>query len=109
MAIPLKTIDPGDIETYGYENEVLLMQEITPPSKLDGFVSKNFHGSELARLRENLHSRRRHFAVGFACSINKPARERRTFSRVIGVCFRKTRRGLTWRAPIGAGLDLIFA
>jgi thiol:disulfide interchange protein len=33
--IPLKTIDPGDIETYGYENEVLLMQEITPPSKVD--------------------------------------------------------------------------
>ena len=33
--IPLKTNDPGDIETYGYENEVLLMQEITPPSKLD--------------------------------------------------------------------------
>jgi thiol:disulfide interchange protein len=33
--IPLKTIDPGDIQTYGYENEVLLMQEITPPAKLD--------------------------------------------------------------------------
>jgi thiol:disulfide interchange protein DsbD len=33
--IPLKTVDPGDIETYGYENEVLLMQEIMPPSKLD--------------------------------------------------------------------------
>ena len=33
--IPLKTIDPGDIRTYGYENEVLLMQEITPPSKID--------------------------------------------------------------------------
>jgi thiol:disulfide interchange protein/DsbC/DsbD-like thiol-disulfide interchange protein len=33
--IPRKTIDPGDIETYGYENEVLLMQEITPPSNLD--------------------------------------------------------------------------
>src|SRR5262249_23590173 len=32
---PMKTVDPGDIETYGYENEVLLMQEITPPSKLD--------------------------------------------------------------------------
>src|SRR5204863_1680925 len=32
--IPLKTIDPGDIETYGYENEILLMQEITPPSKI---------------------------------------------------------------------------
>src|ERR1041384_6407619 len=34
--IPLKTVDPGDIETYGYENEVLLMQEITPPAKVDG-------------------------------------------------------------------------
>ena len=33
--IPLKTIDPGDIETYGYENEVLLTQEITPSSKID--------------------------------------------------------------------------
>ena len=33
--IPLKTIDPGDIETYGYENEVLLMQKITPPQKLE--------------------------------------------------------------------------
>jgi thiol:disulfide interchange protein len=33
--IPLKTIDPGDIETYGYEDEVLLIQEITPPQNLD--------------------------------------------------------------------------
>jgi thiol:disulfide interchange protein DsbD len=33
--IPLKTIDPGDIETYGYENEVLLTQEITPPQKIE--------------------------------------------------------------------------
>jgi thiol:disulfide interchange protein DsbD len=33
--IPLKTIDPGDIETYGYEDEVLLLQEITPSQKLD--------------------------------------------------------------------------
>src|SRR5215510_4938215 len=38
--IPLKTIDPGDIETYGYENEVLLMQEITPPSRLDNSSTK---------------------------------------------------------------------
>ncbi len=33
--IPLKTTDPGDIETYGYENDVLLMQEITPPPNVD--------------------------------------------------------------------------
>jgi thiol:disulfide interchange protein DsbD len=38
--IPLKTVDPGDIETYGYENEVLLMQEITPPSKFDASSAK---------------------------------------------------------------------
>jgi thiol:disulfide interchange protein len=38
--IPLKTIDPGDIETYGYEDEVLLMQEITPPRKLDDSTVK---------------------------------------------------------------------
>src|SRR2546421_5785375 len=33
--IPLKTNDPGDIQTYGYQDEVLLMQEITPPPKID--------------------------------------------------------------------------
>jgi thiol:disulfide interchange protein len=38
--IPLKTIDPGDIETYGYEDEVLLMQEITPPQKIDNSTIK---------------------------------------------------------------------
>src|SRR3954471_5052363 len=38
--IPLKTTDPGDIETYGYENEVLLMQEITPPVKIDSSSGK---------------------------------------------------------------------
>ena len=33
--IPLKTNDPGDIQTYGYQDEVLLMQEIIPPPKID--------------------------------------------------------------------------
>src|SRR5437016_11815646 len=33
--IPLKTTDPGDIQTYGYQDEILLMQEITPPAKID--------------------------------------------------------------------------
>ena len=32
--IPLKTIDPGDILTYGYQDEVLLLQEVTPPEKI---------------------------------------------------------------------------
>src|SRR5256885_1282210 len=33
--IPLKTNDPGDIQTYGYPDEILLLQEITPPAKID--------------------------------------------------------------------------
>src|SRR5437867_8889316 len=32
--IPLKTTDPGDILTYGYSDEVLLMQEIMPPNSI---------------------------------------------------------------------------
>src|SRR3954453_7758394 len=34
--IPLKLKDPGDIQTYGYSDEVMLMQVITPPDKIDG-------------------------------------------------------------------------
>ena len=33
--IPLKTNDPGNIQTYGYQDEILLLQEITPPAKID--------------------------------------------------------------------------
>jgi thiol:disulfide interchange protein DsbD len=33
--IPLKTVDPGDILTYGYQDEILLIQEITPPLKTE--------------------------------------------------------------------------
>src|SRR5438477_3029373 len=38
--IPLKTTDPGDIQTYGYQDEVLLMQEITPPAEIDSSSAK---------------------------------------------------------------------
>ena len=38
--IPLKTIDPGDIQTYGYVDEVLLTQEVTPPSKIENSTIK---------------------------------------------------------------------
>jgi thiol:disulfide interchange protein/DsbC/DsbD-like thiol-disulfide interchange protein len=38
--IPLKTNDPGDIQTYGYQDEVLLMQEITPPPAIDDSAVK---------------------------------------------------------------------
>lgn len=32
--IPLRLAEPGDIEIYGYHDEVLLMQEVTPPASL---------------------------------------------------------------------------
>ena len=38
--IPFKTTDPGDIQTYGYQDEVLLMQEITPPAAVSGSTVK---------------------------------------------------------------------
>ena len=31
--IPLKTNDPGDIQTYGYQDEALLIQQLTPPAR----------------------------------------------------------------------------
>src|SRR3954463_5015839 len=34
--IPLRLVEPGDIHIYGYHDEVLLMQEITPPASLTG-------------------------------------------------------------------------
>ncbi|PYK17990.1 MAG: hypothetical protein DME55_08200, partial [Verrucomicrobia bacterium] len=52
--IPLKTIDPGDIETYGYENEVLLMQE-TPQLELPVSTTSQQANSEVfARYRRLL-------------------------------------------------------
>ncbi|MEP6685171.1 MAG: protein-disulfide reductase DsbD domain-containing protein [Verrucomicrobiota bacterium] len=38
--IPLKLKDPGDIQTYGYSDEVLLMQQITPPSSVSDSTVK---------------------------------------------------------------------
>src|ERR1700722_6110897 len=38
--IPFKTNDPGDIQTYGYQDEVMLIQEITPPEKIDDATVK---------------------------------------------------------------------
>ncbi|MFL6516327.1 MAG: protein-disulfide reductase DsbD family protein [Chthoniobacterales bacterium] len=34
--IPLKLEEPGDIQIYGYHDDVLLMQELTPPASLNG-------------------------------------------------------------------------
>ncbi len=33
--IPLKVNEPGDIQVYGYHDEVLLMVPLTPPAKID--------------------------------------------------------------------------
>ncbi|MEO5721310.1 MAG: protein-disulfide reductase DsbD domain-containing protein, partial [Chthoniobacterales bacterium] len=38
--IPLKLVEPGDIQIYGYHDEVLLMQEITPPPSISDATVK---------------------------------------------------------------------
>lgn len=38
--IPLKFDDPGDIKTYGYHDEVLLAQDLTPPASLPDPTTK---------------------------------------------------------------------
>ena len=38
--IPLKLNEPGDIQIYGYHDEVILMQEITPPASLPDSTAK---------------------------------------------------------------------
>src|ERR1051325_1124724 len=38
--IPLKLKEPGDIQIYGYHDEVLLMQEITPPASINDSAVK---------------------------------------------------------------------
>jgi thiol:disulfide interchange protein len=38
--IPMKFKDPGDIDTYGYHDEVLLMQQITAPASLQDSTVK---------------------------------------------------------------------
>jgi thiol:disulfide interchange protein DsbD len=38
--IPLKLAEPGDIQIYGYHDEILLMQEITPPASISGPMVK---------------------------------------------------------------------
>jgi len=38
--IPLKTTDPGDIQTYGYQDEVLLVQEIAPSAAVSDSTVK---------------------------------------------------------------------
>ncbi|HXA10497.1 MAG TPA: protein-disulfide reductase DsbD domain-containing protein [Chthoniobacterales bacterium] len=34
--VPLKLTEPGDIQIYGYHDEVLLMMQLTPPPKISG-------------------------------------------------------------------------
>ena len=57
--IPLRLTEPGDIQIYGYHDEVLLMQEITPPASLTDSTVQLGRRSQLARLRKNLHSGKR--------------------------------------------------
>ena len=62
--IPLKLNEPGDIQIYGYHDEVLLMQQITPPASSAGKKCDAKSRCKLARLRKDLHSGKCDAAVG---------------------------------------------
>ena len=64
--IPLKLDEPGDIQIYGYHDEVLLMQQITPPRVDCGQERESASRSELACLRKDLHPRQRKTATELA-------------------------------------------
>ena len=76
--VPLKLLEPGDIQIYGYHDEVLLMQQITPTKEPGVWRSETVSQGELARVRENLHSRRRRRGAYLAHRRNKLCREHRT-------------------------------
>ena len=80
--IPLKLDEPGDIQIYGYHDEVLLMQEITPPASIADSNVKSVSRSELARLRKDLHPGQRKTATESARRLREstPANEE-MFSR----------------------------
>jgi DsbC/DsbD-like thiol-disulfide interchange protein len=63
---PLKLIEPGDIHVYGYHDEVLLMQQITPPASVGAGPVKLTAEAKLASLREDLHPGKRDRRAGVA-------------------------------------------
>ena len=61
--IPLKLQEPGDIQIYGYHDEVLLIQQVTPAKNSTNSTGEFVGESELACLREDLHSGRRNLDI----------------------------------------------
>ena len=61
--IPLKLDEPGDIQIYGYHDEVLLLQEITPPASICGFTNVN-----LPPKRAGLFAKRSAFRAARNCN-----------------------------------------
>ena len=62
VADSVEVDEPGDIQIYGYHDEVLLMQEITPPAK----IAENRRSSPpkpTGWFAKGLHSRKRESAA----------------------------------------------
>jgi DsbC/DsbD-like thiol-disulfide interchange protein len=105
--IPLKTNDPGDIQTYGYQDEVLLMQEITPPAKIDISPVK------LSAEANWLVCEKICIPGGANLELELPTSttadpKNTTFSRAIAVCFRKNFQIQKLRLRVGAVSVPIF-
>src|ERR1700737_883598 len=106
--IPLKTTDPGDIQTYGYQDEVLLMQEIIPPAKIDSSSVKlspeaNWLCCEKSASREAP-------ACNLSCQHRQPVlRQTPKCSRASVVCCRKIGPAQRSSKQTGPAPDPIFA
>ena len=111
--IPQKTNDPGDIQTYGYQDEVLLMQKITPPEKIDNYIIPTVRQQNCLRTQPGWFAKR--FAspetriCSSICQDQRQARQRTPRNlRVIAVCFLSIGREPKLRPQIGSAGDLIF-
>ncbi len=93
--IPLKTNDPGDIQTYGYQDEILLMQEITPPAKIDiSPVKLSAEANWLVCEKICLSAKKSAFRAAriwsWSCQLRQPPNRKTLISsRVTAVYFRK--------------------
>ena len=96
--IPLRLAEPGDIDVYGYHDEVLLMQEITPPASIEpGSVKLAAEASWLVCEKICIPGSA---TLSSTCHVAAPAAPRtKNFSRAIAVRSRSRGPSETWRVP----------
>ena len=99
--IPLKLSEPGDIQIYGYRDEVLLMQEITPPASIsDSTVKMSADANWLVCEK---------ICIPGTASLQLVRRLMSKYLPDSVICCLKICRNRKWPPPIGLEPDLIFS